>query len=91
VARSRSSPPISSATAATARTSSCPLARPGVPTQISAMSLASTASRPDIVAVSRPCATTSLSSASNPGSTIGERPAASMATLSGLMSTPITW
>src|SRR5438128_3079550 len=74
----------------TASTSSCPLLRPGVPTQMSDMSDAATASSLDVVARRRPAPTTSASSSASPGSTTGGVAALTIATFSALMSTPTT-
>src|SRR6266851_9121541 len=80
-----------SATRRMASTSSWPLSRLGVPTQIRAKSDPETPSSVEVVARRRPAGVTSASSSPSPGSTRGEIPPLTMATLSGLMSTPITW
>ena len=64
--------------------------RPGVPTQISARSVACTASTVESVARNRPEKTTSASKSPSPGSTMGERAALIISTLSRLRSTPTT-
>src|SRR5207245_2511407 len=73
-----------------ASTSSCPLARPGVPTQSSATSDRSIAFPGSVVAPSRPAPTTSARSPPRPGSITGGEAALTSATLSGLASTPVT-
>src|SRR5258705_12039313 len=74
-----------------ASTFSWPLSRLGVPTQIRARSDSRTASSVEVVPRSWPRATTSASRSPSPDSTRGEPPALTMATLSALMSTPVTW
>jgi len=66
------------------------LSRLGVPTQIKASSDSATTSSTAVLERSRPAAVTSASSSPNPGSTSGEVPELTIATLSGLMSIPIT-
>ena len=80
-----------SATRRMASTSSWPLSRLGVPTQIRARSDPATPSSVEVVARRRPCRDDLAQQLAQPGSTRGEVPPLTMATLSGLMSTPITW
>src|SRR5437773_953126 len=88
--RPASARPSSRPTRSIASASSCPLARPGVPTQINATSERSTASLGSVVAHSRPSPTTSLSSSPRPGSTTGGEDSFSRGALSGFTSAPIT-
>src|SRR5712691_3636594 len=81
---------ICSATRWTALTSSWPLARPGVPTQMSASSLLAIASLLDPVARSLPARTSVPISSSRPGSTTGDDPALIVSTFAGAASTPTT-
>jgi hypothetical protein len=67
-----------------------PLGVDGVPTQTSAMSVAATAAAASLVAVSRPARTCSAISSPILSSTTGVRPSVTIATLSGLTSTPMT-
>src|SRR5262249_22345697 len=75
---------------ATASMSIRPLARLGVPTQISEMSDAAIACSLELVARRRPVPTTSRRSSGNPGSTIGEVAELIIATFSAFTSTPTT-
>ena len=81
---------ISAHTRMTYSRSGSPLASGGVPTVIIETSVAPIAARASVVASTRPSATALASRPSSPSSTIGERPAATPATLSALTSTPIT-
>jgi hypothetical protein len=67
-----------------------PLLLSGVPTQISARSVAAIASAADVVADNVPAPTTWVNTSPSPGSMIGDVPAFTIATLSALTSTPIT-
>src|SRR5713226_6945949 len=88
--RERSACPICSATRWTALTSSWPLMRAGVPTQMSASSVLEIASSLEVVARSLPSRTWAASSSSSPGSMTGEVPALTAATFSATESTPST-
>src|SRR5262250_1610989 len=74
----------------TASTSMRPLARLGVPTQISEMSDSAIACSLEVVARRRPEPTTSRKRSGRPGSTIGDVAALIIATFSALTSTPTT-
>src|SRR5215467_14703618 len=74
----------------TASTSMRPLARLGVPTQISEMSDSAIACSLEVVARRRPEPTTSCKSSGSPGSTIGEVAELIIATFSAFTSTPTT-
>src|SRR5439155_14626950 len=74
----------------TASTSSCPLVRLGVPTQMSDTSDAAIASSLEVVARRRFAPTTRPSSSASPGSTTGGVAVLILATFSALTSTPIT-
>ncbi len=78
------------ATRWTALTSSWPLMRAGVPTQMSASSVLEIASSLEVVARSLPARTWAASSSSSPGSITGEVPALTAATFSATESTPST-
>src|SRR5215470_18327820 len=74
----------------TASTSMRPLARLGVPTQISEMSDSAIACSLEVVARRRPEPTTSRKRSGSPGSTIGDVAALIIATFSAFTSTPTT-
>ena len=74
VRRARRARPICQPTRSTAVASGRPLTRLGVPTQISARSVAATASSTETVARSRFLETASASSSPNPSSTSGGAP-----------------
>ena len=89
-ARPRSASPMVWPVRTTASTSSAPLARLGVPTQMSDISDAATARSLDVVARRRFAATTSAISSGSPGSITGERAAFTIETFSGFTSIPTT-
>jgi hypothetical protein len=82
--------PMSAATRDNAPRSWLPFRVSGVPTQISAMSLWAMASAPDSVADRRPPATMAEIRSPSPGSTMGDSPRLTIATLAALTSTPTT-
>ena len=82
--------PMSRTTASIASIDVLPSAALGVPTAIIDTSVSATARAVSVVARSRPAATASAISSAISASTIGDRPAPSMATFSGATSTPST-